>query len=82
MNINDFLDASNKKYQIQVIAPTHTYGTMYSLDSKFDFEIDYDEYDTSDKWEFNIIVEGKTIATLNTTEEVKDYIEKSDFSIL
>lgn len=55
---------------------------MYSLDSKFDFEIDYDEYDTSDKWEFNIIVEGKTIATLNTTEEVKDYIEKSDFSIL
>lgn len=30
MDIQMFLDPSNDSYQIQVIAPTHTYGVMHS----------------------------------------------------
>ena len=54
-----FLDPSNDDYQIQVIAPTHTYGVMHSIDSSYDFDIQFDEYDPEGLWEFNIIINGK-----------------------
>lgn len=77
MTLEDFLGPDNEKYKIQVIAPTFTYGTMYSLDSKYDFEIDFDEYDTVSDWEFNIVINGKIVETFATIEEVKRFIEQS-----
>ena len=74
MDINKFLDPDNKDYQIQVIAHTHTYGNMKSLDSKFDFDIYDDEYDTEGLWEYNIVVKDETIATFNQLEDVNEYI--------
>lgn len=78
MKLESFLNPENNKYQIQVIAPTFTYGTMYSLDSKYDFEINFDEYDTSSDWEFNVLIEGEIIATFNTLREIRNYIIELD----
>lgn len=76
MSIQKFLDPDNKNYQIQVIAPTHTYGMMKSLDSKYDFEIDYDEYDPEGLWAFNVIVNNEVIAAFNNLEDVREYLGK------
>lgn len=76
MDSNKFLDPDNKDYQIQVIAPTHTYGNMNSLDSKFDFDIYDDEYDTEGLWEYNVVINGETLATFFDLEDVKDYINQ------
>lgn len=76
MSIQKFLDPDNKNYQIQVIAPTHTYGMMNSLESKYDFEIDYDEYDSEGLWVFNVIVNNEVIATFNDLEDVREYLEE------
>lgn len=78
MDIEKFLDYKNKKYQIKVIAPTHTYGTIYSLDSKYDFEIDYDEYDTEAEWEYIIEIDGSVIATFDNIENTKQFIASLD----
>ena len=74
MDSNKFLDPDNKDYQIRDTAPTHTYGIMKSLDSKFDFDIYDDEYDTEGLWEYNIVVKDEIIATFNQLEEVKEYL--------
>ena len=74
MDSSKFLDLDNKDYKIQVVAPTYTYGTMKSLDSKFDFDIYDDEYDTEELWEYNIVVKDEIIATFNQLEEVQEYL--------
>lgn len=56
MDSNKFLDSDNTDYQIEVVPPTHTYGIMKSLDSKFDFYIYDDEYDTEGHWEYNVVL--------------------------
>lgn len=65
MDITKFLDKSNQKYQLKVIAPTHTYGTVYGLDSKYDFEVEYDEYDTISDWEYAVVVDRNILATFH-----------------
>ena len=78
MDIQMFLDPSNDNYQIQVIAPTHTYGVMHSFDSSYDFDIQFDEYDPEGLWEFNIIINGKTVKTFNHIDYVKKYLQKTE----
>lgn len=73
-----FLDPSNDDYQIQVIAPTHTYGVMHSIDSSYDFDIQFDEYDPEGLWEFNIIINGKIVKTFNHIDDVKQYLQKTE----
>ena len=78
MDIQMFLDPSNDDYQIQVIAPTHTYGVMHSIDSSYDFDIQFDEYDPEGLWEFNIIINGKIVKTFNHIDDVKQYLQKTE----
>lgn len=78
MDIQMFLDPSNDDYQIQVIAPTHTYGVMHSFDSSYDFDIQFDEYDPEGLWEFNIIINGKIVKTFNHIDDVKKYLQKTE----
>ena len=78
MDIQMFLDPSNDDYQIQVIAPTHTYGVMHSFDSSYDFDIQFDEYDPEGLWEFNIIINGKIVKTFNHIDDVKQYLQKTE----
>ena len=74
MDMTEFLNQNNPNYQIKVIAPTHTYGVMNSLDSKYDFDINFDEYNPEGTWEYNIEVNGQTIATFFHLEDVKNYL--------
>ena len=78
MDIQMFLDPSNDSYQIQVIAPTQTYGVMHSFDSSYDFDIQFDEYDPVGLWEFNIIINGKIVKTFNHIDDVKQYLQKTE----
>lgn len=77
ITLDDFLDKNNKKYQIQVIAPTTTYGTMCSFDSQFDFDIVFDEYDKVAEWEFNVVINGEIVASFSSIEETREHIENN-----
>lgn len=74
MNTHQFFDPNNQDYQIQVIAPTHTYGIVNSLESRYDFEVTFDEYDPEGLWEYNIIIKGEIVETFNHLEEVEEYL--------
>ncbi len=79
MNLDLFLDPEHENYQVEVIAPTHTYGTVYSFDSRYAFEVDSDEYDTIGEWEYLVVVNGETIASFNTLDETRRFIVNTDF---
>lgn len=45
---------------------------MNSLDSKFDFEIYDNDYDSEELWEYHVVVNDEIIATFNPLEKVKE----------
>ena len=51
MNLEFFSNPEYEDYQVKVIAPTHTYGTVTDFNSEYTFEVEYDEYDMSGKVE-------------------------------
>ena len=51
MNLEFFSNPECEDYQVKVIAPTHTYGTVTDFNSEYTFEVEYDEYDMSGKVE-------------------------------
>jgi hypothetical protein len=79
MKLEKFLDSENKKYQLKVIAPTHTYGTVYGTNSKYDFEINFEEYDTHAEWEYFVEVNGEILSSFNNLHDACSYIEENNF---
>lgn len=80
MNLEFFSNPEYKDYQVKVIAPTHTYGTVTDFNSAYAFEVDYDEYDLSGNWEYMVVVKDETLASFDNMEDVVDFIKKTDFS--
>lgn len=79
MNLELFSNPEYEDYQVKVIAPTHTYGTVTDFDSDYAFEVDYDEYDLSGKWEYRVVVKDETLATFDNIEDAVSFIEETDF---
>lgn len=79
MNLVEFLNPNNKKYQLKVIVPTHTYGTVYNLDSKYNFEVNFDEYDKNSDWEYYIEIDGEFITSFESIEDAQEFIQKNKF---
>ncbi len=79
MNLELFTNPEYEEYQVKVIAPTHTYGTVTGFSSNYEFSVDYDEYDMSGKWEYLVVVDNETIANFNNLEDTIEFIENTDF---
>ena len=49
------------------------------FNSEYTFEVEYDEYDMSGKWEYMVVVKDETLASFDNMEDVIDFIGKTDF---